>query len=115
MHDSAELPSSAAAQKRMIAWVKATDPDTTLEVRLLGDGTYLAVRRLLFHYTLIYGVLGDQIGYEDRWCYPTAAAASAGMWGWTSYPEGEPAGWHRHPKSGRRRPDCDASREYVDG
>jgi hypothetical protein len=27
--------------------------------------------------------------------------------------EGEPAGWHRNPPTGRRRPEGDAAREYV--
>jgi hypothetical protein len=27
---------------------------------------------------------------------------------------GEPAGWMRHPATGRRRPDGDAGREYVE-
>jgi hypothetical protein len=27
---------------------------------------------------------------------------------------GEPDGWMRHPDSGRRRPDGDAAREYVE-
>ncbi len=27
--------------------------------------------------------------------------------------EGEPTGWFRHPRTGRRRPDGDPEREYV--
>lgn len=30
-----------------------------------------------------------------------------------SYVDGEPQGWFRHPVSGRRRPNGDASKEYV--
>ena len=27
--------------------------------------------------------------------------------------ESEPSGWHRHPATGRRRPDGDPTKEYV--
>lgn len=93
-------------------WLLA-EPDT-LHVRLFPDAVvYTAVRRLLFHYTLILGEIGDVCSYDDRWCYPTEAAAVRAMEDWEPAAGGEPTGWHRHPKTGRRRIDGDPERESV--
>lgn len=79
------------------------------------DGlNYWAVKQLLFHWTLVTGAIGDEEGYNDRYCYQTDVLAINALRelserNWI----GEPEGWHRHPKTGRRRPDGDASREYV--
>ncbi len=51
-----------------------------------------------------------ELGYEDRWCYVHGHAVKA-LQAWNG--EGEPQGWHRHPRTGRRRPDGDNKREYV--
>lgn len=51
-----------------------------------------------------------EMGYEDRWCYVHDRAVEA-LQAWNG--EGEPEGWHRHPRTGRRRPDGDAKREYI--
>jgi len=45
--------------------------------------------------------MGNEMGYEDRWCYHTKEAATAAFEAWNG--EGEPDGWHRHPGTGRRR------------
>lgn len=87
------------------------------QIRDLGDGTYVMIRPLLFHWMMIRGDFEDLIGYWDRWCYADAAGARKAL---DAFPESpgsdyEPEGWHRHPPSGRRRPDGDPSREYRDG
>lgn len=112
--DSAELPTSPAARARFTKWVEATDPGAVLAVRIFDDGTYAAVKRLLFHYTLIYGIIGDAFGYENRWCYQTLAGAEAALRAWQYPSQAEPEGWHRNPRTGRRRPEGDAAREYID-
>lgn len=50
----------------------------------------------------------------ERWCYHSIPAAIAAAQAWDRTTQDEPAGWHRHPASGRRRPDGDATREYVE-
>jgi hypothetical protein len=40
---------------------------------------------------------------------PLAAVLAAHEWDGT----GEPVGWMRHPQTGRRRPDGDPAREYI--
>lgn len=78
--------------------------------RTLPDGRLIGVHRLLFHWTLHVGIYVD--GYEDRYCYATQEGAVKAMSEWDGI--GDPEGWHRHPMSGRRRPNGDATKEYVD-
>lgn len=95
----------------------AADGATPDRIRDLRDGSYVMIRPLLFHWMLIRGDFEDLIGYWDRWCYADEAGARAALDAFPERPEPtyEPAGWHRHPPSGRRRPDGDPSREYRDG
>ncbi len=82
----------------------------------LKDGTYVAARRLLFHWMLIRGDHDDVLGYFDRWCYATEGLALLALQDFPERPpEGyEPDGWHRHPPTRRRRPGGDPALEYVD-
>lgn len=95
-------------------WVRTVVDDATA-VRIFDiDGTYAAVHPLLFHWTLIYGAVGDNIGFDDRWCYPTRAAAEHALAHWNYPAENEPTGWHRNPRTGRRR-DLHSGREWIEG
>lgn len=95
----------------------ATDGVAPSQIRDLGDGTYVMIRPLLFHWMMVRGDFEDLIGYFDRWCYADETGARAALNAFPEQPEPsyEPVGWHRHPLSGRRRPDGDPSREYRDG
>lgn len=93
-------------------WWKDGDDDTKpLLVRRLDDRRYVGIMPLIYTHAVIWGYVTDAWGYEDRWCYHDAksAIAAASRWGGT----GEPEGWHRHPATGRRRPDGDPNKEYV--
>lgn len=83
-------------------------------IRDLGDDTYLVIKPLLFHWTMLRGHVGDLFGYFDRWCYTDEAGARAAFEAFPYRPPAgyEPQGWHRHPKTLRRRPDGDPAREY---
>ena len=94
-----------------VDWLKSPAGDC-LTVRLLGDGRYLAIRRLLFHWTLLIGAVGDRLSYDDRYCYRTLEGAAAALVAWNG--SGDPEGWHRHPRTGRRRPGGLAALESVD-
>lgn len=84
-------------------------------VRMFPEiGSYTATYQLLFHWTLIFGMIGDRFSVEDRWCYLDEAGAVTAQDAWNPTEGEEPTGWHRHPKSGRRRPDGDPAREYVE-
>lgn len=78
-------------------------------MRTLPDGRWIGVTRLMFHWTLHVDV--SEWGYEDRYCYATEIGAIAAMNMWSG--EGDPVGWHRHPKSARRRTDGDPAHELC--
>ena len=84
-------------------------------VETFGDGEYVAYYRLMFHWTMIRGHLDITWGYGDRWCYgsdPGDVTQRFAEWKARGF-EGEPEGWTRHPKSGRRRVEGDPATEYV--
>lgn len=61
---------------------------------------WAAIQPLAFTHRIAVGRLGDIVGVEDGWCYQTYDQAKAALDAWDG--QGEPAGWHRHPESGRR-------------
>lgn len=67
--------------------------------RVLPDGRLCALHRLMFHWTMLVDI--DPVGYSDRYCYATEEGAIKAIEEWDG--TGDPEGWHRHPKSGRRR------------
>jgi hypothetical protein len=80
----------------------------------MGRGRYAAINQFLFTFGIIVGDIGDNYGYRDRYCFERLEVALAALAEWSARSfEGEPLGWHRHPDSGRRRPDGDPSREYI--
>jgi hypothetical protein len=71
--------------------------------KVLNDGRWACVMKLMFHAALIVAsprawLFGT---YEDRWCYRDEAAAAKALDDWDG--AGEPQGWHKHPPTGRRR------------
>ena len=78
-----------------------------------NDGQGVWVMPLMYTSAIITGPVGAAT-YDDRWCYDDVRAAldAARAWGgpWNG---GEPAGWPRHPATGRRREAGDPATEYV--
>lgn len=70
-----------------------------------------AVHRLMYTVAILSECC--DYGYEDRWCYEDLRAATVALERWSGLPGTEPAGWHRHPATGRRREGGDPSKEYV--
>lgn len=66
----------------------------------IAGGRYACIRPMLFTYGIITGKIGDFYGVDDHWCYGGYAEAKAALLAWNG--TGEPSGWHRHPRSGRR-------------
>jgi hypothetical protein len=82
------------------------------DAKIAGDRTRLvAIMPLIYTHAIV--TIADAFGYEDRWCYHDYAAAKCALDEWDGCSGTEPQGWHRHPASGRRRPQGDASEEYV--
>lgn len=82
-----------------------------LTPEVLPEGRYKAILPLMYTHAIVVGRLGDETGYDDRWCFKSLAEARGAFeaWGGT----GEPEGWVRHPTSGRRRPEGIPELEYV--
>lgn len=73
---------------------------------------YVAVVPYLFTWGVIVGRYDTAlICFDDRWCYHSVGAAVAAAHAWDG--QGEPEGWHRHPRTGRRRENGDPAREEV--
>lgn len=80
-------------------------------VRAQGQDQWVAVVPMLFTWALIVGYRDSPWSYYDRWCYDSLEIAVVAATAWNG--RGEPYGWHRHPTSGRRRPDGDHTQEYL--
>jgi hypothetical protein len=80
-------------------------------VKRLPDGRYSAVAPLIATYAIVIGDWGNEQGYNDRWCYHDLNPAIRAFNAWDG--TGEPTGWHRHPKSGRRLAEDDHSYDEV--
>jgi hypothetical protein len=78
---------------------------------ILPGGRWKAILPLLFTHAIVYGTLGDMTGMDDRWCYESLGGAIEAFFNWDG--TGEPEGWHRHPVTGRRRPEGNPDLEYV--
>lgn len=74
-------------------------------------GNICAIHRLMYTYAILSEC--DFFGYGDRWCYSTLEKAQEALRAWSGESGTEPMGWHRHPRTGRRRPDGDPNKEYV--
>lgn len=104
-------PLSKAEQKRFAAQSYLENFCGYGPIRWLPEDRWAATHRFMFTEAIIVGCLETVLyGYDDRWCFEPGSAAAA-LEAWSG--EGEPEGWHRHPDSGRRRPNGDKAREYV--
>lgn len=115
-HCAAHVPPGMALlnPERGKAWA-GMDWDAEVEawvVKDAPDGRRVWVMPFMFTSAVIIGP-PDAWTYDDRWCYATAALAATHARAWPAEPGTEPAGWHRHPNTGRRRPDGDPAREHL--
>lgn len=85
-----------------------------LFTRVLADGRVLALLPWRAAGVQLSVGLGDGY-YTDSWIYDAEQGLDDAGWraalGWDG--DGEPQGWYRHVQSGRRRPEGDPAREYV--
>lgn len=88
--------------------------DPEVLVKTLDDlGVEVRVLPMIFTNRVTIGAVDDAYGYDDGWCYNSHEAALAAAEAWDPRTQKEPEGWHRHPRSGRRRVDGDPATEYV--
>ena len=76
----------------------------------LPDGRLCGLLRLLFHWTVHVDI--DPVGYRDRYCFMTPELAIEAMDQWDG--TGDPINWHKHPSTGRLRPDRTAASEIIE-
>ena len=81
--------------------------------RPLISGKYIAVLPRLYNVIVLIGDQDDHMGYDTHWCYEDVAHAVVAAKAWDPAKDKEPCGWFRHAASGRRRPDGDPAKEYV--
>lgn len=101
-----------AITAEFLSWLAAEGYTTAYE---MPEGMWCGIRRLMFHYTMHIGVVGDQQGYEDRYCYFDRTRAERAIEEWRGRGfAGEPVGWRKHPRSDRcRNNDGDPASETI--
>lgn len=72
-----------------------------LHIKEIPGNRYAAIYPLMYTTAIIVGDIGDEYSYRDLWCYHSMYAAKQALDAWDG--EGDPEGWHRNPKTGRRR------------
>jgi hypothetical protein len=82
-----------------------------LHRRVLDDGRILTLEPMLGGILSLGVADGPERWHNiDRYCYDDHDAGWRAVLGWNG--KGDPEGWHRHPRSGRRRPDRTIESEY---
>lgn len=92
-------------------WLKSPAGGNCSVVKKLDESLYAAAKPLMYHWTLMIGMIGDTCSWMDNYCYETRAKVEAALDEWDGH--GDPKGWHRNPKTGRRRIKGDPKTEYI--
>ena len=88
------------------------DVDTAEYRRVIEDGYEIAVYRMFGTNWRLCLEDPANLSVLDGWCYSNRAAVLQAAEQWSG--RGDPLdGWHRHPRSGRRRVNGDPATEYV--
>lgn len=95
-----------------LSWLES---EGYVKVAAMNGDLWCGVRRLMFHYTLHIGIVGDRAGYIDRYCFADRPRAEAAVEEWRSRGfTGEPVGWRKHPSTDRcRNDDGDPESETI--
>ena len=100
--------------RKVDGWGELADARDVVARIWYPNGAIAEIARLAFGFRLCLVSLDYRYSYENVWCYRSADVAYLAALAWDGDEDaGEPQGWHRHPHSGRRRPDGDAGAEYV--
>jgi hypothetical protein len=113
MNELVEPPEGENTDAEYIEWLLNPNGGGYKVAIPIGDGRWVGIMPLMFHYTMHVGRLEDRPGHDDKYCYRTfkIAVDSLVEWSYRGFRD-EPLEWHQHPATGRRRPDGNASKEY---
>lgn len=82
-------------------------------VRVFPGNTGVYVIDKLFTVGVVIGTIGSPM-FDETWCYEDRPSALAAVAAWdVDGGQVEPEGWHRHIRTGRRRPGGDPTKEYI--
>lgn len=95
--DDSNLPATGAAFPQYEDLLLMLSRDYR-NLKVFDDGRIIGIMPLLFTHAIVSDL--DMYGYADRWCYHSYTDAKKALDAWDG--TGEPAGWHRHPDTGRR-------------
>jgi hypothetical protein len=101
-----------ATVEGIMAYTEGNPDRWWLHRRILADGRVLYLQPMLggnLRVSLSQDV--DDCGFHTNYCFHDHGAAWRAALGWDG--DGDPEGWVRHIETGRRRPEGDAAREYV--
>lgn len=72
----------------------------TLSPRLIAGGKWAGIQPKMFTHAIVTGRVGDYCTFDDNWCYSSLAQAKVWLDAWDGV--GEPKGWFRNTRTGRR-------------
>lgn len=81
--------------------------------RDLPDGRSIWVQERIYNSIVIIGKTAA-LDYDSHWCFDTLPQALIAAESWNPATQPEPEGWFRHAMSGRRRPNGDPTKEYIE-
>lgn len=81
------------------------------DIKLFSAERWGAVMPLIHHAAIVTGTVGNRHGLDDRWCYRSQEDAARHLGSWDGV--GEPDGWDRHHRTGRRREGGDPELETI--
>lgn len=109
-----DVSSEEIRRAQIEGWSNRLGGAEHLRVRELGDGRAVYLRDLLFEGLQIgIGVYGSEC-CSDVWDFQADRTEDAWRAALAWDGAGEPEGWYRHLRTGRRRPGGDASKQYVE-
>jgi hypothetical protein len=93
---------------------ESDDKDPYLRVRrVLDDGRVVRLHKMFGQNTrLTLATNEDSLFFEQMYCYHDTLKAVEQACTWDG--NGDPEGWYRHINTGRRRPDGDPAKEYIE-
>lgn len=86
---------------------------TDTHVRVLSGGQMAWIHSIPPDVAILV-MPSNSTGCNDLWYYESEKDALKALNAWNPEAEKEPTGWYRNPSTGRRRPNGNEEREYIE-